>query len=68
MITAADTVIPVREAARRAGVSSRTLQRLWSVGEGPARIELSPRRVGVLESDLASWLASRRRGALARAA
>lgn len=68
MIAATDTVIPVPEAARRAGLSSRTLQRLWAVGEGPPRIELSPRRVGVLESDLSAWIAARRRGVYRAAA
>jgi hypothetical protein len=36
---------------------------LIALGEGPAIIELSPRRRGILKSDLISWLHKRRRTA-----
>ena len=51
------------EAAAIAGLARRTLERLIALGEGPAIIELSPRRRGILESDLISWLHKRRRTA-----
>ena len=56
-------VISFDEAAVRAGFSRRTLERLISVGEGPAVISLSARRKGILESDHDNWLTSRRRPA-----
>ena len=49
------------EAAAITGLARRTLERLIALGEGPAIIELSPRRRGILESDLISWLHKRRR-------
>jgi hypothetical protein len=51
------------EAAAIAGVARRTLERLIALGEGPAIIELSPRRRGILKSDLIGWLHKRRRPA-----
>jgi excisionase family DNA binding protein len=52
------------EAAKLIGVARRTLERLIALGEGPAVIELSPRRRGILESDLISWLHKHRRVSL----
>ena len=52
------------EVARLVGVARRTLERLIALGEGPAVIELSPRRRGILESDLISWLHKHRRVSL----
>jgi hypothetical protein len=49
------------EAAAIAGVACHTLERLIAVGERPAIVELSPRRRGVLASDLQDWLQRRRR-------
>ncbi|MCQ4190748.1 helix-turn-helix transcriptional regulator [Methylocystis suflitae] len=54
-------VLSLFEASHRANIAKRTLERLISIGEGPATIHLSARRVGVLESDLESWLLSRRK-------
>lgn len=56
-------VLSKRQIADRTGCSTRTLERLWEVGEGPARIEISVRRVGVTEADFEAWLKSRRRPA-----
>jgi len=53
-------VLSLDQAAHRAGVVRRTLERLFAEGSGPARVQLSKRRVGILESDLEKWLASRR--------
>src|ERR1700733_7491725 len=55
------TVYSLNQVAAITGLARRTLERLIAVGEGPAIIELSPRRRGVLESDLIGWLHKRRR-------
>jgi len=56
-------VLSYDEAAKRAGVVRRTLERLISEGTGPAIIHISARRRGVLEDDLEAWLIARRRPA-----
>ena len=54
-------VLSLDQAAMRAGIVRRTLERLLAVGEGPPTIQVSKRRVGVAEGDLEAWLNSRRR-------
>jgi hypothetical protein len=54
-------VYDYNEAAAIAGLARRTLERLIVLGKGPAIIELSPRRRGILASDLRDWLQRRRR-------
>jgi hypothetical protein len=61
-------VLSYNEAASRAGIVRRTLERLISIGEGPAVIELSSRRRGILDRDLEAWLLKRRRPASGEAA
>jgi predicted DNA-binding transcriptional regulator AlpA len=61
-------VLSLDQAAYRAGIVRRTLERLLEVGEGPAKVQLSKRRVGILESDLEKWLNARRRPAPGEAA
>ncbi len=56
-------VLTYNEAAQRAGVTRRTIERLIAVGEGPAVVHLTGRRRGILEDDLKSWLLARRRPA-----
>lgn len=56
-------VLSYNEAAARANIVRRTLERLISLGEGPATIELSARRRGILDRDLETWLLKRRRPA-----
>jgi predicted DNA-binding transcriptional regulator AlpA len=56
-------VLSYNQAAAKAGIVRRTLERLISVGEGPATIELSARRRGILDRDLEAWLLARRRPA-----
>jgi hypothetical protein len=51
------------EAAKRAGIVRRSLERLIAEGEGPAVVHISQRRRGILETDLETWLLSRRRAA-----
>lgn len=54
-------VLSFNEAADRANVARRSLERLISLGEGPAVIFISSRRRGILECDLEKWLLSRRK-------
>ncbi len=56
-------VLSYDEAARRAGIVRRSLERLIAFGEGPAVVHISQRRRGILEADLEAWLLSRRRAA-----
>jgi hypothetical protein len=56
-------VLSYDEAAATGGFARRTLERLISLGEGPATIALSIRRRGILDSDLEAWLLKRRRPA-----
>ena len=56
-------ILSYGEAAARARVVRRTLERLISVGEGPAIVEVSTRRRGILDCDLDAWLLKRRRPA-----
>jgi predicted DNA-binding transcriptional regulator AlpA len=56
-------VMSYQEAAERAGIVRRSLERLIAKGEGPAIVHISTRRRGVLESDFERWLLSRRRAA-----
>ncbi len=61
------TVYTYNQAAAITGLARRTLERLIALGKGPAIIELSPRRRGILESDLITWLHKRRRPASSEA-
>jgi predicted DNA-binding transcriptional regulator AlpA len=53
-------LITKREAARRATLSLRSLERRLAEGIGPAIIRIGPRRVGIDEGDFEAWLASLR--------
>jgi predicted DNA-binding transcriptional regulator AlpA len=61
-------VLSYDEAAARAGIVRRSLERLISRGEGPSIVHISARRRGVIEDDLERWLLSRRRAASGDAA
>jgi predicted DNA-binding transcriptional regulator AlpA len=56
-------VLSLDQAAFRAGIVRRTLERLLAEGTGPAKVQVSKRRVGILETDLEKWINSRRRSA-----
>lgn len=58
-------ILSYDECASRAGIVRRTLERLIESGQGPAVVEITSRRRGVLESDFADRLLARRRPALA---
>ncbi len=52
-------ILTKREAAQLARISERTLDRLMEVGNGPARISLSVRRVGFRRASFLAWLEAR---------
>jgi hypothetical protein len=56
-------VLSYDQAAARAGIVRRTLERMISVGEGPTVVNISARRRGILVADLEAWLLKRRRPA-----
>lgn len=53
-------VLSYDEAAGRANLVRRSLERRIAVGEGPTIVHLGKRRRGILEFDLEEWLLSRR--------
>jgi predicted DNA-binding transcriptional regulator AlpA len=55
-----DRVISRQETARMLSVSMATFERLERAGVLPRRIQVSQRRFGYLESDLAKYLTYRR--------
>jgi excisionase family DNA binding protein len=54
-------ILTIADVASRLNVTRRTLERWIADGNGPIVTHLGPRRRGILESDFANWLASRRR-------
>ena len=54
-------VLSLDQAAFKVGVVRRTLERMLAQGTGPTKVQVSKRRVGILESDLERWLNARRR-------
>jgi excisionase family DNA binding protein len=54
-------VLSYAEAASRAGVVRRTIERLVAEGKGPPVVHISERRRGIIEEDLDKWIMSRRR-------
>jgi hypothetical protein len=56
-------VLSYNQCADRAGITRRTFEREIAHGRGPAIVEISARRRGVLETDFEEWLLSRRRPA-----
>jgi hypothetical protein len=56
-------VLNYDEAAGRAGIVRRTLERTIAEGTGPAVVHISERRRGILEADFEAWLLARRRPA-----
>jgi predicted DNA-binding transcriptional regulator AlpA len=54
-------VLSKKRAAAKAGFVERTLERLIERGQGPPTVQLSARRVGIIDIDLEAWLLKRRR-------
>jgi excisionase family DNA binding protein len=53
-------VLTLDEAAKRASLTRRSIERLLSAGEGPALVMLGKRRRGILDTDLDRWFQNRR--------
>ena len=60
-------VLSLDEVARRAATTRRNIERLNAAGEGPRLVQVSARKVGVLEEDFVAWLRSRRRPEIGKA-
>jgi predicted DNA-binding transcriptional regulator AlpA len=60
-------VLNLDEVARRCGTTRRNIERLNAAGEGPRLVQVSARKVGVIEQDFVDWLKSRRRAAPGKA-
>jgi excisionase family DNA binding protein len=56
-------VLKKREAAKIAGISISTLERLIAAGKGPRVLRMSARRVAIRKTDLDVWLATREHAA-----
>ncbi len=52
-------ILPRPEAADRAGFSISTLKRLEAAGDFPAKVKISPARVGYLESEVDRFISER---------
>jgi predicted DNA-binding transcriptional regulator AlpA len=56
-----DRVLTFRQWAALNGFSISTGHRIIKAGDGPPIVQLSPRRIGVKESDNAKWQQARKR-------
>ena len=54
-------VLTLDQVAERSGTTRRNIERLNATGKGPRLVQVSLRKVGVLERDFEEWLLSRRR-------
>ena len=54
-----DRILSFDEFAELNGFSKTTLRRAIARGEGPPVVKLSPRRLGIRESDGAAWQVAR---------
>lgn len=54
-----DKILKVKETADRVGLSQRMIYLEISAGRFPRPVQLSPRRVGWLESEVDKWIESR---------
>jgi predicted DNA-binding transcriptional regulator AlpA len=54
-------VLNLDVAAQRIGCTRRTIEREIDADRGPAVVQITERKIGVLEEDLAAWIRSRRR-------
>jgi prophage regulatory protein len=55
----AERILPKRDVLNRIGVNHVTLWRMERRGEFPRHVQVSPGRVGYLESEVRQWIASR---------
>jgi predicted DNA-binding transcriptional regulator AlpA len=59
---APDRVLTLHQWCKINSLGHNTAKRLIANGDGPAIVQLSPRRIGIRESDAAAWQAARIRG------
>ena len=59
---APDRVLTLDQFCHLNSIGRNTGKRLIANGDGPAIVQLSPRRIGIRESDAAAWQAARIRG------
>ena len=57
-----DRVLTLDQWCKINSIGLNTGKRLIATGDGPAIVQLSPRRIGIRESDAAAWQAARIRG------
>jgi predicted DNA-binding transcriptional regulator AlpA len=60
-------VLTLDQVAERSGTTRRNIERLNAAGKGPRLVQVSVRKVGVLEEDFAAWLRARRHPASGKA-
>lgn len=58
-------ILPRREALERAGLRPAQAWAEEKAGRFPARVQITPFRVGYFEDEVAAWIASRPRGGAA---
>ena len=58
-IPTAPTILRRPQVQQRTGLSRSTLYQYIKAGEFPASIQLGPRAVGWLESDVSDWISAR---------
>lgn len=51
-------ILTIKNVCEITSISRATIYRLISAGEFPAKVQLSPRRVGWREADIQNWLSS----------
>ena len=52
-------ILPQKQAADSAGFSVSTLKRLEAAGEFPAKVHISPGRIGYVETEVDTFIAER---------
>ncbi len=52
-------IIPRKKALQDAGISASTARRLEMAGEFPARVQISPGKVGYYDDQLEAWINDR---------
>jgi len=55
----APTILPRHQVQQRTGLSRSTLYQYIKEGAFPASVQLGPRAVGWLESDISDWITAR---------
>lgn len=56
-----ERALDVREVCQRTGLTKPTIRTLILAGDFPEPIQLAPRRIAWLESEISAWMAARPR-------